>query len=253
MSNNNYLSRLHSQYLHQSLWTEKNREYLLKIAGVNRNSRILEVGCGTGAILKDIQKQLPLCYGIDIDFPSLLFARTDQEIHHLTLADALSLPFPDHYFDLSLCHYFLLWVQDKNRALKEMIRVTRNGGAVIAFAEPDHRSRIDYPSNLEEIGHLQNLSLIKQGADITIGRKLPQIFATNGLTNIIYGVYASEIREGDNLEAHQFEWNYLRNDLDSWIDSEQIERLIESDLKAWINRQRVLYIPTFWAIGWVDH
>lgn len=254
MSKTKCLSELHGQYFYQSLWTAQTRDYLLEIAGADAQSRILEVGCGTGVILEDLQRKgKPFCYGIDLDFSSLLFAKNYQQGHLLALADGQHLPFSSQSFDITLCHYLLLWVQDKNRVLQEMIRVTRAGGAVIAFAEPDHRSRIDYPSNLEEIGHLQNLSLINQGADIAAGRKLSQLFHANGLINVIYGVYGNEVREDKTLEAHKFEWNYLKNDLNIWLDNEQISHLMESDRRAWSEHQRVLYIPTFWAIGWVEH
>jgi ubiquinone/menaquinone biosynthesis C-methylase UbiE len=224
----------------------------LKIAAVNSGSKVLEVGCGTGVILNDIRhKTNCVAFGIDIDFSSLLFAQTTSQDPRLALADAHVLPFPDQCFDVTICHYFLLWVRDKNLTLREMIRVTRKGGTVIAFAEPDHRSRIDYPANLEEIGRLQNLSLINQGADISAGRKLAQLFSSNGLSNIIYGVYANQISEDLDLTAHRFEWIYLKDDLQPWLEPAQIEELMERDRHAWLEGQRVLYIPTFWAIGWV--
>jgi ubiquinone/menaquinone biosynthesis C-methylase UbiE len=253
MSKPNSINELHRQYLVQSLWTAPNREYLLKLAGVRSTSRILEVGCGTGVILADIRRKNVLsCFGIDLDFTSLCFAKTENPSNLLAAADAQLLPFPDQTFDITLCHYFLLWVHDKNRTLREMIRVTRIGGAVIAFAEPDHRARIDYPSNLEEIGCLQNLSLINQGADTAAGRKLAQLFKTHGLVDVIVGIYGNEFRRENALEAHKFEWNYLRDDLAIWLDEEKINQLFELDRQAWSNGQRILYIPTFWAIGWVN-
>jgi ubiquinone/menaquinone biosynthesis C-methylase UbiE len=254
MSRKKPISELHSQYVVQSLWTEPTRNYLLSLAGAQSKSRILEVGCGTGVILQDVRKKYTLTsFGIDIDFSCLLFAQNEQCFDRLALADVQHLPFPDQSFDITFCHYFLLWVHDKNRTLQEMIRVTRLGGAVIAFAEPDHRARIDYPANLEEIGRLQNLSLINQGADITAGRKLAQLFNTNGLSNVIVGIYGNEFRGENVLEAHNFEWNYLKDDLSIWLDAEQISNLIELDRQARINYQRILYIPTFWAIGWVSN
>ncbi len=254
MSNSKLASEIHQQYCHQSTWTAATRDYLLRIAGVKPDSRILEVGCGTGAILEDLhRKTQSLIFGIDIDYHSVLFAKNNLELNFLTVADGHLLPFPDQTFDSTLCHYFLLWVHDKNRVIHEMIRVTRSGGTVIAFAEPDHRSRIDYPANLEEIGRFQNLSLINQGADISAGRKLYQLFSSNGLINVTYGVYANEVKGESTLEAHCFEWNYLKDDLSVWLDSNEISQLMELDRQAYLNHQRVLFIPTFWAIGWVKH
>jgi ubiquinone/menaquinone biosynthesis C-methylase UbiE len=254
MSRTKPISELHSQYVFQSLWTEPTRNYLLNLAGAQSNSRILEVGCGTGVILEDVRRKYNLTsFGIDLEFSCLLFAQNEQCSERLALADVQHMPFPNQSFDITFCHYFLLWVHDKNRTLQEMIRVTRLGGAVIAFAEPDHRARIDYPANLEEIGRLQNLSLINQGADIAAGRKLAQLFNANGLSNVLVGIYGNEFKVENALEAHNFEWNYLKDDLSIWLDAEQISNLIELDRQARINYQRILYIPTFWAIGWVSN
>lgn len=254
MSRTKPTSELHSQYVVQSLWTEQIRNYLLSLVGVQSNSCILEVGCGTGAILEDVQRKYNLSpFGIDLDFSCLFFAQNQQCNNRLALADVHHLPFANQSFDITFCHYFLLWVHDKNRTLQEMIRVTRLGGAVIAFAEPDHRARIDYPANLEEIGHLQNLSLINQGADIASGRKLAQLFNANGLSNVMVGIYGNEFNGENVLEAHNFEWNYLKDDLSIWLNAEQISNLIELDRQARLNLQRIIYIPTFWAIGWVSN
>ena len=37
-------------------------------------------------------------------------------------------PFTNASFDLTFCHYLLLWLKDPLSAIKEMKRVTRPGG-----------------------------------------------------------------------------------------------------------------------------
>jgi cyclopropane fatty-acyl-phospholipid synthase-like methyltransferase len=41
----------HARYLQQARWTRPLREYLYGKAGVDSARRVLEVGCGTGALL----------------------------------------------------------------------------------------------------------------------------------------------------------------------------------------------------------
>jgi ubiquinone/menaquinone biosynthesis C-methylase UbiE len=56
----------HRRYLQQAQWTRDLRAYVFKQAGLNRASVILEVGCGTGAILAELPDHA-LLHGLDID------------------------------------------------------------------------------------------------------------------------------------------------------------------------------------------
>jgi len=56
----------------------------------------------------------------------------------LSGGDASRLPFADGFFDLTYCHYLFLWLKHPLQALQEMKRVTRPGGWVATFAEPDY-------------------------------------------------------------------------------------------------------------------
>ena len=44
----------HSRYLQQAAWTRELRTYVFEQAGISSANRILEVGCGTGAILSGL-------------------------------------------------------------------------------------------------------------------------------------------------------------------------------------------------------
>jgi len=75
--------------------------------------------------------------------------------------------------------------------LKEMKRVTKPGKYVIAFAEPDYLARIDYPEVFQKIGEVQNRSLAFQGADLSLGRRIKELFLEAGLMNINGGSLAA--------------------------------------------------------------
>ena len=88
------------------------------------------------------------------------------------------LPFPTNYFDITLCHYFLMWVKKPLMVLEEMRRVTRVGGWIACLAEPDYGGRLDYPaSELWEELLLESLS----APDPFIGRKIRTLFLEVGL------------------------------------------------------------------------
>jgi SAM-dependent methyltransferase len=61
-------------------------------------------------------------------------------------ADRHTLPFQP-VFDVTFCHFLLLWVSNPEKVVAEMGRVTRPGGSV-RLAEPDYGGRIDYPESL---------------------------------------------------------------------------------------------------------
>ena len=107
---------------------------------------------------------------MDWDRTNLRIARQTVPRANLVHADAVKLPYPDGAFDASLTHYFLLWV-DAQRVLVEMMRVTRPGGVILGLAEPDYTGRIDYPTELAELGQLQAKALARQGADMPNGAK----------------------------------------------------------------------------------
>ena len=62
----------HKRYLHQANWTRDLRKYIFDNVGLNESSRALEVGCGTGAILSQIN--FPVC-GLDLNLRALKEAK----------------------------------------------------------------------------------------------------------------------------------------------------------------------------------
>jgi ubiquinone/menaquinone biosynthesis C-methylase UbiE len=74
--------------------------------------------------------------GLDRSAPLLekgraLFARGSRQARFV-LGDATSSPFDDDQFDVAFAHALLMHLAEPRKALAEMIRVTRDGGLVIA-------------------------------------------------------------------------------------------------------------------------
>ncbi len=59
----------HTRYLQQAAWTRDLRTYLFEQAGLKSARRVLEVGCGTGAILRELSA--PALHGLDLEAGSL--------------------------------------------------------------------------------------------------------------------------------------------------------------------------------------
>ena len=107
----------------------------LRAIPVRRRATVLEVGCGTGIILRDL---VPLVgrggrlAGVDPSRTVLATARRLCRGTGITLreADGAKLPFTDNGFDVTLAVTVLLHVADPLAVVREMARVTRPGGRV---------------------------------------------------------------------------------------------------------------------------
>jgi ubiquinone/menaquinone biosynthesis C-methylase UbiE len=243
----------HARYNQQAQWTAQLRSYLYKKAGLDDAGRLLEIGCGTGAVLADFPVRAGV-FGMDLSLPALRQAFIHAPGASLCGADASHLPFANGAFDMLMGHFVLLWVSDPLQVVKEMRRVTRAGGAVLALAEPDYGGRIDFPEELAEAGRWQAESLRRQGADPLLGRKLAGIFTRAGLRNVQTGVLAGEWKNApggsltDNAQSN-LEWDVMAADLAGKVAADDIQRLRRVDELARQRGERVLFVPTFYAWG----
>lgn len=99
---------------------------------------ILDLGCGTGNYSIKIARQGSKVVGVDCSESMLKIARAKAEELNLDikfiLADAMSLPFEDNFFDACLSVAVVEFFTDQTRGLEEMFRVVRpNGKIVIGF------------------------------------------------------------------------------------------------------------------------
>jgi ubiquinone/menaquinone biosynthesis C-methylase UbiE len=102
-------------------------------------TRLLEVGCGVGAVLAVLGQEYPglELFGVDIEEKQLAFARGHLERAGveatLRQADALALPVADGSFDHVWMMWFLEHVADPAAALREARRVLVSEGRITAI------------------------------------------------------------------------------------------------------------------------
>jgi ubiquinone/menaquinone biosynthesis C-methylase UbiE len=107
---------------------------LIKFADVHSGQHVLDVGCGPGALTR----QLVMVVGADkvsaID-PSPSFVEACQDRLpgvRAQVAVAEALPFADEVFDRTLAQLVVNFMTDAQAGLREMRRVTKRGGIVAA-------------------------------------------------------------------------------------------------------------------------
>ena len=237
----------HARYTQQAGWTRELRDYLFEKAGLAQAQRVLEVGCGTGAILSGLNTRAAI-YGLDIDPVALGECRQYTPGSNLVRGNALRLPYASESFDITFCHFLLLWVKEPLEVIREMKRVTCREGHILALAEPDYSARQDEPAELAKLGRLQTEALRRQGADPALGGRLADLFARAGLEIIETGVMQ---RAGGELNAEQreLEWAVIEADLADSTSGEELQRLKRMDEAAWARGERRLYVPTYFAWG----
>jgi SAM-dependent methyltransferase len=107
---------------------------LADFAAVAAGQRVLDVGCGPGALTAELVKRLGPAAVSAVD-PSEPFVAAARERHpgvDVQLASAEQLPFPDQEFDAALAQLVVHFMADPVAGLGEMARVTRRRGVVAA-------------------------------------------------------------------------------------------------------------------------
>ncbi len=93
-------------------------------------ARVLEAGCGTGLILDQVARFAHTAVGIDLS-PGMLGKARERGLR-VANASVTHLPFADASFDVAYSFKVLAHVEAIGDALREMARVVRPGGHVLA-------------------------------------------------------------------------------------------------------------------------
>ena len=237
----------HARYLQQAAWTRDLRAYLFDQAGLSSAQRVLEVGCGTGAILSTLSTPGSL-HGLDLDSAALAQCRVHAPKTTVTRGDGLLLPYSSQSFDIVYCHYFLLWVHDPLQAVLEMKRVVHKGGHILALAEPDYEARLDQPEELKALGKWQREALSSQGANPGFGSQLAETLFQAGIKILETGTIQS-VSKAPAAEERDMEWAVIESDLAESVPGEEIQKMKKMDEQAWARGERVLHVPTYFAWG----
>jgi ubiquinone/menaquinone biosynthesis C-methylase UbiE len=192
------------EYLQKSRGLSHNDDYLeflvTKVWKLKKPVSIVDFGCGFGYIGTKLLPLLPpgsRYTGVD-QAPTLLKAGRDLYSklpypHEFIVSEVYQTPFQDGSFDIAVSHAVLMHLERPAEALKEMIRVTRNGGMVITMdANRNAWNALFYVDELNtqetmplDLSRKMNKSIReKSGVDYNIGIKTPVLMEKAGLKNI---------------------------------------------------------------------
>ena len=238
----------------QALETAEERLPLYEKVGLKNTNLVLDVGCGSGFVTRDIAR-LTKATIIAIDGSTHLLnvaKKILKEYTNISIAnaDAQKLPFTDNTFDLITCNLLLMWAEDPQIVVNEMTRVCKPKGKILASLEPDYGGKIHWPENQKVDALFAGEAIRKKGGDPHIGRKLRTLFITAGLeTNIGIGnnrIWSCEEDKKYYLHSRDFYIKVLR---EAGLKETEIDQWEYEFLKSLDEGVQLNFFPQFYAIG----
>jgi SAM-dependent methyltransferase len=168
------------------------RAAYLDLLDLKVGERVLDIGCGSGVVTRDIARRVGTSgrvVGIDQSPQFLVAAREIAQAaglgDHVEFREgsALHLPFQDGAFDAAIAVMVLSHTPGGEHAIPEMVRVVRPGGLVGVF---------DFDSDMTAVTHPDRAltrRIVAAASDGTavdgwLARRLPLLFAGAGLKDV---------------------------------------------------------------------
>lgn len=229
---------IHSlEYIDDSRYEWWNRDYLevlLRRVGIDHVGVIADIGIGAAhwtALIGPYAKRLTRVIGVDIEEHWLakahetLAAALPQVLTTLSKGDVHNLPVDDDVADLVTCQTLLMHCSSPERAVNEMVRITRPGGWLL-LVEPvnllNRAQLFDAIAFLDPADQVKLLELWSEyhlalkessGMDRDIAASLPRLLIGSGIEQV--NVFANDrmmIRVGTEA-APDLGSEYLKEDV----------------------------------------
>jgi ubiquinone/menaquinone biosynthesis C-methylase UbiE len=168
------------------------RETYLGLLDIAADECVLDVGCGSGAVTRDIARRVgPRGRAVGLD-PSPALLAVARELAqkaglggHIEFREGsvLRLPFPDRAFDAAVCVTVLSHVPGGETAVPELARVLRPGGRLGVF---------DLDTDMTTFTHSDRAltrRIVAAASDATavdgwLARRLPSLFQRAGMVDV---------------------------------------------------------------------
>ena len=238
----------------QAIETAEERIPLYLRCGIKDAGHILDVGCGSGIITRELALLTRgKVTGIDNSYDMIKVAKKllkNVENIDLQVADGEDLPFEDNTFDVTTCNLVLMWSHHPQEIIREMARVTKSEGIVLASLEPDYGGKLHYPENPKIDPIFAGKAIRDKGGDPHIGRKLRCLFVQAGLnTEVGIGnnrIWSCEEDKAYYLHARDFYVKALEN---AGLNQKEIDEWEFSYLQSLDQGVQLNFFPQFYAIG----
>lgn len=150
--------------------------------------KVLDLGCGIGGAtfpIADVIGPNGLAVGVDISAAMVEEARKragGRPGVDFRIGDATAIPFPDKFFDSARCERVFLYLPDRLAALREMMRVVKQGGT-ICLVDTEIDSTAIYSKNPKVTRKMTSL-ITASMPNGNSGRELPAFARQAGLQDV---------------------------------------------------------------------
>ena len=212
---------------------QASKRLMLERMALAPGEAVLEVGCGPGTDVFDMVELVGTAgrlVGLDASEVMIAEARRRTEALRVPVTfevgDVQALPFPDGTFDVCRAGRLLEHLPNAERALTEMVRVTRPGGRIVVFDFDWDTLIIDHPD--KETTRTIVLSYSDSMRNGWIGRQLPrlfkeqrlnvlsfdpvQVFVHYAMVELFLGSHLALLQENGTLSGSRAQhwWEYLQ-------------------------------------------
>jgi ubiquinone/menaquinone biosynthesis C-methylase UbiE len=159
-------------------------EDYLKDLPLPANARILEIGCGTGAVARTLAGRLDAGEVVGVDPGSVFIEQARRRAEGLgrlsfVTGDGRDLPFDDSSFDAVVCHTALCHIPGPELVLREALRVTRPIGWLAVF-DGDYATTTVAISDYDPLQACVDAAIAALVHDRWLIRRLPALMQAAG-------------------------------------------------------------------------
>ncbi|MBC8413197.1 MAG: class I SAM-dependent methyltransferase [Nitrospira sp.] len=120
-------------------------EDMLSVSAIEKGSKFLDAGCGSGGASFLASELGADISGIDASEALIKLARNRIPRGNFKIGDLESMPFNDNHFDLTFAANSIMFASDHGAAVRELARVTSPGGFIITavWGHPEKCDMLD--------------------------------------------------------------------------------------------------------------
>lgn len=112
------------------------QKYLKFMSPSKSSKKVLDMGCGIGTVINELEKVNENCdfYGVDVSKTLINEAKEGSKRNKFKVYDGGRIPFKDSFFDKTGCFTVIEHVANPVELINELARVTKKNGLVIIGA-----------------------------------------------------------------------------------------------------------------------
>ncbi|MEM8562987.1 MAG: methyltransferase domain-containing protein [Pseudomonadota bacterium] len=221
---------------------------LIAAAQVGRGEDVLDAGCGTGVLTRELTGRVGdggSVTGFDLSESMLDVAKVQCPAATFRQGDVAELPFDDCSFDVVFSSFMLMFVPDPVKALSEMGRVLRADGRLIVSVWEGLENNVVYRNLVEAAREIAGIDAANSLAwPFTMGDSgsLESIFESAGMEDVVISHHDGKARFPSVDE-------FVSTEVQAWLLSDSIER---HQVEAMVTQLRTTYLPFQNAVGAVS-